>query len=141
MASTKNKGMHSIVAPNITGTSKSTSCSPANSGIGDTNPEIPNTHKILKILLPTTLPTAISRSPLTVATTEVTTSGKEVPAATIVKPITASLTPHAVASSTALCTNQRAPNTNNVNPPITNNKFCHIGTLAFNMASTSPSET
>jgi hypothetical protein len=48
---------------------------------------------MLKVLLPTTLPTAMSRSPLMAAMMEVATSGMEVPAATMVRPITRSLTP------------------------------------------------
>ena len=43
--------------------------------------------KILKMLEPITLPTAISLSPFFAAIIEVTNSGNEVPKATIVKPI------------------------------------------------------
>src|SRR5690606_22197769 len=109
--------------------------------MGDTRPETPSTQRILKILLPTTLPTAMSRWPRIVAITDVITSGKEVPAATIVKPITASLTPQAVANSTALCTNQRAPNTSKTKPPTTSTMFFHTGTSALSNSSTSPSDT
>ena len=42
---------------------------------------------MLKILEPTTFPTAIPVSPFCEATTEVTNSGKEVPTATMVSPI------------------------------------------------------
>ena len=45
------------------------------------------------MLLPTTLPTAMSRSPRIAARTEVATSGSDVPAATMVRPITSSLRP------------------------------------------------
>ena len=50
-------------------------------------PAIPNTSKILKILDPITLPKAISISFFHAATIEVTSSGRLVPKATIVKPI------------------------------------------------------
>jgi hypothetical protein len=63
---------------------------------------------MLKVLLPTTLPTAMSRSPLTAAITEVATSGIEVPAATMVRPITTSLTPSALANTTAAAPALRA---------------------------------
>jgi hypothetical protein len=53
----------------------------------------PSTPRRLKVLLPTTLPTAMSRSPRTAAMTEVATSGSEVPAATMVSPTTTSLIP------------------------------------------------
>ncbi len=48
--------------------------------------EIPNTNKILKILEPITFPSAISFCPFFAATILVTSSGKEVPTATIVSP-------------------------------------------------------
>ena len=57
----------------------------------------PITMPILNILLPTALPIAISYSPFLVAITDVTSSGKEVPRAIIVKLIIRSLTPKALA--------------------------------------------
>jgi hypothetical protein len=48
---------------------------------------------MLNVLLPTTLPTAMSRSPLMAAIMLVATSGMLVPAATMVRPMTRSLTP------------------------------------------------
>ncbi len=45
-------------------------------------------RKMLKMLEPMMLPTAMSQFFFTVATTEVANSGNEVPAATIVSPIT-----------------------------------------------------
>ena len=47
----------------------------------------PTINNKLNILLPITLPVAMSNSPFLVATTDVTYSGKDVPIATIVKPI------------------------------------------------------
>src|SRR5690606_34926388 len=137
----KNNGTHNTATPTMTGISMLAICSPAISGTGETIPDIPSTHKILKMLLPTTLPTAISRCPLILATTEVTTSGSEVPAATMVNPITASLTPQAVAISTALCTSQRAPHTSNARPPITISIFFQTGTGSLSISSTSSSVT
>ena len=48
--------------------------------------EIPNTNKILKRFEPMTLPRAISTWPFFAAITEVTSSGSDVPTATIVSP-------------------------------------------------------
>ena len=48
---------------------------------------VPITKRILKILLPTILPIAIPALPRFAAVTDVTSSGSEVPKATIVKPI------------------------------------------------------
>ena len=59
---------------------------------------------MLKVLLPTTLPTAMSRSPLIAAVMLVATSGMLVPAATMVRPMTTSLTPMALAKLTEACT-------------------------------------
>ena len=49
--------------------------------------EVPATNKILKTLLPTILPIAISALPLLAAAIDVTSSGNEVPKATIVRPM------------------------------------------------------
>ena len=56
-------------------------------GTGIINPESPTIKKMLKMLLPTMLPTAISEFFFIAAVTEVNNSGSEVPKATIVKPI------------------------------------------------------
>ena len=84
--------------------------------VGEIAADTPSTARILKILLPTILPTAISRSPLMLASTEVANSGRAVPAATMVKPITNSLTPIDRAIAIALSTNQRDPCTNSNSP-------------------------
>ena len=139
IAPAKKNGTHNSATASITGISNAAIWAPASNGTGETRPDRPSTQRILKMLLPTTLPTAISRSPRMVATIDVTTSGNEVPAATIVRPITASLTPQAVASATALSTNNRAPKPNSARPPTTNSTFCHIGCGSFNNASTSSS--
>ena len=54
---------------------------------------IPKIKNTLIILDPTTLPTAISEFFLYAATTEVASSGREVPMATMVSPIKESLNP------------------------------------------------
>ena len=69
------------------------------------------------MLLPTTLPTAMSRSPRRAAITEVATSGSDVPAAITVRPMTSSDTPRARARTTAPSTMKRAPTTSSPSPP------------------------
>ena len=71
--------------------------------------EAPIIKRILKILEPTTFPTARSFSPLEEATTEVTSSGREVPIATMVRPIRVWLMPKAAAISLALFTTKFDP--------------------------------
>ena len=66
-------------------------------------------NRILKIFEPTTFPIAISLFFLVAATMDVTNSGKEVPAAIIVKPIIFSLTPKFVASRIPLFTTNWPP--------------------------------
>ena len=68
-------------------------------------------NKMLKILLPTMLPIAISALPLLAATTDVTSSGRDVPSATIVRPINRSLMPNIFASSVAASTVISLPTT------------------------------
>ena len=58
---------------------------------------------------PITLPTAISVSPLKAATTLVTSSGSDVPIATIVSPIRVSSIPNEVAISVAQSTTRSPP--------------------------------
>ena len=71
---------------------------------------------MLKVLLPITLPTAMSRSPRIAAMIEVATSGIDVPAAMMVRPITRSLTPRARAKATAESTSQSEPSTSSPRP-------------------------
>ena len=61
--------------------------------IGSIVADNPKIRRILKIFEPITLPTAISLSPFFAAIIEVTNSGSDVPKATIVRPIKASLRP------------------------------------------------
>ncbi len=82
----KNIGRQAKATAIITGISKLSAAGATVIPAGAISPQRPSTARILKILLPTTLPTAISRSPRTAATTEVATSGNEVPAAMRVRP-------------------------------------------------------
>ena len=101
IAGGKNGGMQATATATITGRSKFNTAG----GIDSPPPEVrvatPITVSRLKMLLPTTLPTAISRSPRRVATMDVANSGREVPMATMVKPMTTWLMPKASAISTA----------------------------------------
>ena len=69
-----------------------------------------NYNKILKIFEPTAFPNANPLSPFLHATTLVTSSGKLVPIATIVRAITFSATPSICAISVALFTTNCPPN-------------------------------
>ena len=82
----------------------------------DTSPDRPTQPSRLKVLLPTTLPTAMSRSPFSAAARLVATSGMLVPAATMVRPMTRSLTPSALAKFTEACTRKSEPNTSAARP-------------------------
>ena len=83
--------------------------------------------KILNILLPITLPNAISAFFFIAAITEVANSGNEVPNATTVKPIIASDTPKRVAISTALFTMSSPPIIKPNKPPIMAKSAFHTG--------------
>mgnify|MGYP007005792080 CR=1 FL=1 len=61
----------------------------------------PVTNKMLNILLPTMFPIAMPVFPLRAAVTDVTSSGSDVPKATIVRPIMRWLTPRSKAISVA----------------------------------------
>ena len=69
----------------------------------------PSTRNMLKMLLPITLPRAMLGLPFTAAVIDVASSGSDVPAATIVKPIMASLTPSPDAIPDAPLTNRSPP--------------------------------
>ena len=73
------------------------------------NDDKPNTNNILNILLPITLPIAISNLPFLVAITLVTNSGKLVPNATTVNPIRLSDIPNACAIVDAPLTTKLPP--------------------------------
>ena len=83
---------------------------------GKIREEIPKIAKILKILLPTTLPKAISLLPFKAAEILTTNSGNEVPKATMVKPIIKSDTFKRRAITEAPSTNLSAPKIRATNP-------------------------
>ena len=78
---------------------------------GVTKAVVPTTNRILKILLPTILPMAMSAFPFNAADTDVTSSGREVPRATIVRPIILSLNPMVLAIEEAASTLKSHPQT------------------------------
>lgn len=89
-------------------------------GIGNINPATPSTNSILNILEPTILPIAISDSPLRAAIILVTSSGRLVPNAIIVRPITRSDTPIYCAISMADNTVILLPNISAISPKMIN---------------------
>lgn len=93
----------------------------------------PSTKKILKILDPITLPRHISECPLVAATIDVANSGRDVPAASIVSPISPSDHPMARAIADALSTNHCPPSIRQARPPNVTSKARHrgIGGLAL----------
>ena len=77
---------------------------------------IPTTMSVLNRFDPIMLPMARSFSPLRAAAMELASSGSEVPTATMVRPISKSLTPRARAISTAPHTSARELATNRASP-------------------------
>ena len=69
----------------------------------------PSTNRILKMFDPITLPITSWFSPFLKAVIDVTSSGKDVPIATIVKPTNVSLIPSAIAIAEALSTTKSPP--------------------------------
>ena len=115
----KKIGRHATVTAIITGMSNARAEGATVTPVGDTIAASPNTARMLKRLLPTALPTAISVSPRRLAITDVAISGDEVPIATMVRPMISSLSPKALAMTTALSTSQRDPSTRAASPPTT----------------------
>ena len=81
---------NSRIAPAATPTSKRNEYA---KGTGTIRAEKPMTNKILKILLPTIFPMAMSAFPFLAAATDVNSSGSDVLKALIVNPINRSLIP------------------------------------------------
>lgn len=77
--------------------------------IGVNAEDAPKINKILKMLEPTALPRAIPDSCFFAAVIEVTSSGREVPIATMVRPIRVSLKPKLLAIIEALSTTKLPP--------------------------------
>ena len=78
--------------------------------------EMPRIKKTLEILLPSTLPMAISVLPLALATILTNSSGVEVPKATTVRPMTRSEMLNLLAIEEAPSTRKSAPLINRTNP-------------------------
>ena len=74
-------------------------------------------NNILNMLEPIALPSASPLSPFLVATIEVTSSGRDVPIATIVRPMKFWLTPKLAAMIQALSTTRLPPNITAIRPP------------------------
>ena len=78
---------------------------------------IPRMNSTLKMLLPTTLPMAMSVLPSSTAPTLTATSGALVPNATMVSPTASGLMPNDRASLDAPRTSMLAPLTSRIKPP------------------------
>ena len=78
--------------------------------------EMPRIKKTLEILLPSTLPMAISVLPLALATMLTNSSGVEVPKATTVSPMTRSETLNFLEIAEAPSTSRSAPLMSKTNP-------------------------
>ena len=85
-------------------------------GIGAIRAVTPRIPRTLKMLDPTILPIAISDWRRNAAVSEVASSGRDVPTATMVRPINASDTSKSRATDTAPSTKNRAPNNSAARP-------------------------
>ena len=85
--------------------------------------ERPRMTRILIMLLPTTLPKLKPEFPETAESTFTTSSGEEVPNATIVSPITRLEIFFFLATAEAPLTSQLAPKIKGINPNTENNRF------------------
>ena len=93
--------------------------------------DTPKIKKILKILEPITFPTAISLSPFFAAIIDVTNSGNDVPNATIVNPIIASLRPKNLAISFAPSTDKSPPQTIPAKPGAVVDALCGFPSVDY----------
>ena len=91
--------------------------------IGANNAVQPTIINVLKMLLPTTLPMAISALPLRAEDTLTVSSGAEVPNATMVRPITMGGMWKRLATEAAPSVNPLAPRRMRINPPMSSNIF------------------
>ena len=78
------------------------------------------------MLEPIALPSASPLSPFLVATIEVTSSGRDVPIATIVRPMKFWLTPKLAAMIQALSTTRLPPNITAIRPPEISVSYTHL---------------
>ena len=107
-------------------------------GTGQMSATVPITNRILNILLPTIFPIAMPAFPFLAAETDVTSSGSDVPKATIVSPIKRSLMPHALAIVVAPFTTKLLPATTSTAPNTINSPHFHNGYCANDWLSSSP---
>ena len=101
--------------------------------IGATSAAQPTISIVLKILEPMTLPTAKSGVPLRAETRLTNSSGAEVPAATMVRPMTISDMFTLRATAEAPSTRRSAPHSTRTTPAIINNPFSIIYHLYLKM--------
>jgi hypothetical protein len=101
-------------APSIT--HRSLASIPSGTGIGPTSEAMPMIDSRLNRFEPSTLPSATPPSRFSAAARVVASSGSEVPTATMVSPITASLTPRSRATPTAPSTSRSAPSGRPISP-------------------------
>ena len=85
---------------------------------GEITADIPRIKRILNMFEPIAFPRASALSPFRVATMEVTSSGSDVPIATIVRPIKFWLTPKDTAIWLALLTTRLPPRMTAASPPM-----------------------
>ena len=85
---------------------------------GEITADVPRIKRILNIFEPIAFPRASALSPFRVATMEVTSSGSDVPIATIVRPIKFWLTPKDTAIWLALFTTRLPPRMTAASPPM-----------------------
>ena len=98
--------------------------------IGCSVAEDPKINSMLNMLEPTTLPIASPLSPFFAATIDVTSSGREVPIATIVSATSRWLMPKLTAILLALSTTNCPPNITAAKPPMINSTLI-IGLRVF----------
>ena len=91
------------------------------------------------MLEPITLPSAISTSSFLAATIEVTNSGRLVPSATIVRPISVWLKPNPAAIADAPSTTKSPPNFIAIIPPIIKTMHFHIGRIFISSSASASS--
>ena len=99
-------------------------------------PTKPKINEMLMMFEPITFPRAKSFSPFFEATTDVTSSGKLVPKATIVSPTRASLMPIFIAKKLAVVETHSPPKTTAANPKTKYTIICQIfNSFSFKLTS------
>ena len=96
-------------------------------GTGVMRADVPTTKRILKMLDPTIFPIAMSEFPFLAANMDVTSSGNEVPRATIVRPINRWLMPKCKAKLVAPSTAKLLPSNRQTRPKGIKTMFVFLG--------------